>query len=419
LGLSQQIVDDPCDPGQGTGGFTGGVVEDFTDQPGCTRFEETDIYAKAVNVSDRRVVEDPAPMAPTYQQRVLRRVEVPYTRKVKVPVRTKKIVEGTIRQKVPTKRLVEVPVKQLVEEEYTEFEEREAIREKEIWVKKIVPEKYIERVPVKKVRQVEKMGTEMREIEEWVEMDVPTSRVVEVDGYRVDDVEDTKMVEVEEVQEMEAVWQPRGDACVTRTRELGRVPGSHLARSQGQVVHDPNAEGLEQLDQDSNPEGSLSGTQPVPVRSSSQRGLYAGGGGERPNSFYRASADYRPNSRDPNDVFSAETYTDPRFIRAAGDFHSTAGHNLPQQSRPGSLGLSVKNTHTRHTNGSGCQITKIDHGGAAARAGLLQNDIITAVNGQPTNTVHEFARAVGNVSGPVVVTANRDGRRNVVFTIAR
>jgi len=59
-----------------------------------------------------------------------------------------KLVPTTVEQKVPVRRLVECPGFQTVNESYVEYEDREAVREKEVWVKRIVPERYVERVSV-------------------------------------------------------------------------------------------------------------------------------------------------------------------------------------------------------------------------------------------------------------------------------
>jgi len=175
-----------------------GIPEGYADYTGtATRFEETDIYRKAVNISDYQPADNETQQPPApFQEKVLRRVEVPFTRTVKVPTKTTKLVPTTVVTQVPIKKLVQVPSFTVVDEEYTVFEEREAIREKEIWVKKIVPETYMEKVPVKKIRQVQRPTTEIREVEDLVSVEVPTNRAVEMDGYRVDEVEDTKLVEV-------------------------------------------------------------------------------------------------------------------------------------------------------------------------------------------------------------------------------
>lgn len=418
---------DPCPPGTQQPLAPTQQVEDYTGMP-PTRLEDTDIYQNALNVSQAQVIDDPSlrgDCVPTnFQQRVVRRVELPYTRKVKVPTVTQKIVPAMTTQRVATKKLIQVPSFKTVDEEYTVFEEREAVREKEIWVKQIVPEKYVQRVPVKKVRQVQRPTTEVREVEEWVDVQVPTSRVVDVEGFRVDDVEDTKVVEVEELQEFEYVPQPTGQAQLARTREVGRVPGQHIARTQGAEVFHPSHPDLAQLDVDSNPDSFLAqqsagssayGAQPTGSQSARSYGAAAPG-----DSYYRKNnSQFRPYGG-PSDTFANATYTDPKFIRPAGDFLRTglaAGRSSSGQDTR-SAGLTVKNTHTRHTDGTGVLVTKVERGGPAALAGIISNDIITSVQGQPTLTVDAFRDAL-QIPGPLTLSVNRDGRRNVSITMYR
>lgn len=93
-----------------------------------------DIYNKAVAVSSPRlggVSGDIDPQA-TIRKTVIRRVEVPFTRSVQVPSQMVKLVPTTIEQKVPVRKLVQVPGFQTVNESYIEYEDREAIREKEV-----------------------------------------------------------------------------------------------------------------------------------------------------------------------------------------------------------------------------------------------------------------------------------------------
>ena len=82
-------------------------------------------------------------------------------------------------------------------------------------------------------------------------------------------------------------------------------------------------------------------------------------------------------------------------------------------------GLSVDETHTRHTDGSGVAVTRIERGGAAARAGLQVSDIITAVQGRPTTCVAEFVALLQRAPGAVTLAVNRDGRRNLNLVFAK
>lgn len=79
-----------------------------------------------------------------------------------------------------------------------------------------VPEKYIERVPIQKVRQVQKPTSVIREVESWETVAVPTTRRVVVPGHRVEEVPDSRVVEVSSTtQPMQA-----GTVCSSTTRVL-------------------------------------------------------------------------------------------------------------------------------------------------------------------------------------------------------
>jgi len=396
----------PCPPENGGGGGDG--YEDFTGM-GPTTLEETDLYARAINVSDSRPSEDEPNRPPNYRQKVTRRVEVPYTRKVKVPTTTTKVVPTSVLVKVPVKKLVQVPSYKIVDEEYTVFEDREAVREKEIWVKQIVPETYTQKVPVKMTRQVKKPTQEIREVEEMVEVNVPSTQAVQVDGYRIDDVEDTKVVEVEEFQEFEYLPHPTGNSEMARTRELGRLPQSRIARNIGSDTFHREHPNVRALDLDSNP-GFENASMGGPGGGMGRQGS---GGMGRPG-----SSGMGRNPRAPN--FGNDNFSHTDFIRPAGkDLNMMATNTQMVKKTSGGLGLSVKNTHTRHSDGTGVLITRVEDGGAAALAGLLENDIVTAVNGTCTNTVEEFAAALGANPGSVKMTFNRDGRRNVFCFLDR
>jgi len=395
------INGNPCPPCPPEGQEETGGYEDYTGM-GPTRFEETDLFARSLNISDQRPAEDEPERPANFRQKVTRRVEVPFTRKVKVPTRTTKIVPTTVGVKVPVKKLVQVPSYKIVDEEYTVFEEREAVREKEIWVKQVVPEKYIQKVPVKMTRQVKKPHQEIREVEEMVDVQVPSTQAVEVDGYRIDDVEDTKVVEVEEFQEFEYKPHPTGVSELARTREIGRIPNSRINRNVGADTFHPEHPNVRAIDLDSNP--SFDNARPMSQNPQS-----------RPTSGRRQS---RPNPADPD--FSNDNFTNTDYIRPAGKNLAMMSSNTAAIKKASSgLGLMVKNTHTRHSDGTGVLVTKVDNGGAAALAGLIENDIITSVEGMPTSTVDEFAAALKQNPGPIVVYLNRDGRRNIPARIER
>lgn len=406
-----------------------GPVEDFTGT--AKRLEETDLYAKAVSVSEPKLSEDPcdeAPILPSFQQKILRRVEVPFTRQVKVDTTTTKLVPKVVERQVCVKKLVEVPCWEEVEEEYTEWCEEERCRDKEIWVKQIVQEKYFEKVPYKRTRIVKRPTTRMDEVEEMQTVAVETNEVVVVPSFRVDEVEDTKVVEVEEYEEIEYRPHKTGNIQLHRTRELGRIPGKHLARNTGVALreHQLTAD-LENIDNDSNPGDARGGRGPFV---GTQGGLVGVGGNTGGKSDYRKSgmvpggfnggsqgAGAAPLPGDAQASFANDNFTNPAFLRPAGDFQKRLTGPGLQESR--SIGLTVKNTHTRHTDGTGCLVTKVDESSPASRAGLKAGDLISSVANRPTSTVEQFREAVLQNPGPLVLSVNRDGRRNVSVTLYR
>lgn len=273
---------------------------------------------------------------------------------------------------VPVKKLVEVQGYQTVNESYIEYEDREAIREKEVWVKRIVPEKYIERVPVQRVRQVQKPTSVIKEVETWETVAVPTTRRVVVDGYRVDEVPDSKVVEVEEEQTFAMRPEPVGPNEIKSTRDLGRLanPYSNL----------PDA-----------PYGSQPSGTPL-----GNAGLY-------PNRSQQFG--------------SSQGFNNTRSPKAAAPSPFNQPTNPLEALR--SYGIGVDETHTRHTDGTGVVVTRIDRGGVAARAGLQVSDIITAVQGRPTTTVAEFVQLLQRAPGAVTLNVNRDGRRNIALVFVK
>lgn len=400
------INGNPCPPAEtGTQPYDG--YEDYTGM-GPTRFEDTDLHQRAVNISDSRPVEDEPDRPENFRRKMTRRVEVPYTRKVKVPTRTTKIVPSVVQVQVPVKKLVQVPSFKVVDEEYTVFEEREAVREKEIWVKQVVPEKYIQKVPVTMTRQVKKASTEIREVEEMVKVDVPSTQAVEVDGFRIDDVEDTKVVEVEEFHEFEYQPHATGYAELSRTREMGRLPNSRIGRNVGMDTFHPDHPDLRQLDLDSNP-GPSGHERPLDSYQQTQQMS-----GRRPG-----SSRGRPDPTQPD--FSKDNFTHSDFIRPAGKNLMMIGSDAAAVRKASSgLGLSVKNTHTRHSDGTGVLVSMVEAGGRAAESGLRENDIITMVNEQPTMTVEDFAAVLRAFpDGQLKMYYNRDGRRNIYAFLNR
>jgi len=422
-GTKTTFVPDPdCEPVEGE---DQGPVEDFTGT--ASVLEETDLYRNAVSVSDPRVSEDPCdapPEIPTFQQKVLRRVEVPFTRKVKVPTTTTRLVPTTQQKQVVVQKLQQVDCMEEVEEEYTEWCEEERTRDKEIWVKQIVQEKYFEKVPYKRVRKVLRPSTRMEQVEEVQTVTVESNEVETVNTFRVDEVQDTKVVEVEEFEEIEYRPHNTGKMALHRTREIGRIPGTHLSRNTGTVAPEPTAE-HEGIDNDSNPGSAAANAQSQmlaqgPVRGFGKSdyrksGMIAGGFGGGTGA--QGNGGNGPLAGEAQALYANDSFTNPKFVRSAGDFQKKLAG--PGHADSKSIGLTVKNTHTRHTDGTGVLVTRVEESSPAARALLKAGDLVTSVANRPTSTVEQFREAVLANAGPITITVNRDGRRNVSVTLIR
>ena len=228
-----------------------------------------------------------------------------------------------------------------------------------------------------------------------------------------------------------------------RTREIGRIPGQHLSRNTGVVAPEPTAE-HDEIDNDSNAgkcsssasyhdmltnavfffQGSaaaiaqtqmLGQSQPRGNGNSDYRksGMVAGGFGGGTQGFSGAG----PLAGEAQALYANDSFTNPKFVRSAGDFQKKMAG--PGHTDSKSIGLTVKNTHTRHTDGTGVLVTRVEESSPAARAMLKAGDLVTSVANRPTSTVEQFREAVLANSGPITISVNRDGRRNVSVTLYR
>lgn len=433
------------------------TYQDFTNS-GIQQFEQTDIYQKATRIGDRRVKEDNRPHVPDYQRTVVRNVEVPYNRTVRVPTVETKLVQENTTMKVPVKKLVEVPTYRIVDEEYTEWEEVERVRDKEIWVKKIVQEKYIEKVPVKKIRQVRVPHKELQEVEELQDVMVQTNKAVRVPGFRVDEVQDSKLVEVEELENMRFHPEPTGEHQITKTEEGPTIPGEHSTRKEGGEFYeygDPHVAHLETDNVRSNdyakdkayrsaqsfPNHGTVDLSNHPAHRNNQGNRYYGNN-TNPDNYPPARTASQPMKplQDPvttngsygwNSSYNAANgwvsdktvRQDARFQdRSAGNVaHIDKGqayHTYSQNqgtNRNKGLGLSCKTTATAHTNSYGVVITRVQNSSVAAFAGLREKDVITNCQGQEIRSVNDLGKAIKTANGgSLMVVYNRDGKSNQI-----
>jgi len=131
---------------------------------------------------------------------VTRKVEMPYIRRVKVQVVTKRVASSRGEVEVATKQMIETPDFEEVEEEYVEYTEKRGRRNKKTHEEKIVMEDYVTKVPVTRTRQVRKPCIRVDQVDDFEIVQVPGTKVIQVEGTRID------MVEVRNWKE-ETYWE--------------------------------------------------------------------------------------------------------------------------------------------------------------------------------------------------------------------
>ncbi|KAK3259452.1 hypothetical protein CYMTET_31549 [Cymbomonas tetramitiformis] len=322
---------------------------------------------------------DPVPH--TVVRRHTRQIEVPYEKEVKVPVRIPKVEQKKSYRQVKVKRLVEVPSTELVDELYTVVEEVPAIRKKTIWVEKVVPEKYMKQVEIQKTRRVRVPKTVLKEVEDWETVSVVDDAAAEVDGYRIDRVGGKKLVEVEEEQEYEAFYRPKGLPRPVNEHELGVLHGERISRRVGEDVFEKDQ--LPDVSPDSE-FGSRPGT-------AFSRPMTAG---SRLSTYDASRMVPRHRPRTPEFEQTQESW--------AGERHGFR------------LGVNMKKTDAK-----GVTIDQLFRGEPAERAGLQVGDTVSAVNGYKTATLRDFRNAVYMAPGgaDLEVFNSRDGRKRHVRVV--
>lgn len=287
----------------------------------------------------------------------------------------------------------------------------------------IVQKRVVKRVEVPFVRKVKVPAkTELLH-------HVPNPAIEIAEGYRVDEVEETKIVEVEELQTFELRPVPVGEPIVLETREVGRVPGSRLARSVGPTIYSKQHPEVRDIDEDSMPD--LDATRVAPVPAAYESSMYTRPIPSVTAQKFNLARDpmAKPTSAGASFALTGSIYgSNPvpdTTTKPAGDYRTTLPKALlnPAQAAVDpiiyNLGMVVKNTSTRQTDGSGVMVSRIDRNTPAARAGLQSYDIITHVNGQGITTVEELKRKIvkDEAAGKYVLLVCRDGKKAVPFNL--
>eukprot|EP00343_Euplotes_focardii_P009300 CAMPEP_0205824194 /NCGR_PEP_ID=MMETSP0206-20130828/19897_1 /ASSEMBLY_ACC=CAM_ASM_000279 /TAXON_ID=36767 /ORGANISM="Euplotes focardii, Strain TN1" /LENGTH=319 /DNA_ID=CAMNT_0053122093 /DNA_START=35 /DNA_END=994 /DNA_ORIENTATION=+ len=180
-----------------------------------------------------------------FKRKVVRRVEVPHRRKVKVPVVTKEVIECEIEQRVAVKKAVEVVDYEEVEEEYTEYVDQPATREKEVWKETTVEKLEWRERPVQKTRKVKRPITRIVEEDHYQVIRVPSTKVEKVDVWRIDEYTEWKMVELVDYEVYDLIAHNKvedgdvkeEDLGPVVTRDLGTIASDHTNRIKGTKIY--------------------------------------------------------------------------------------------------------------------------------------------------------------------------------------
>ena len=350
----------------GTSSFGGTAARPMSARTASTR----DLMATALSVSSPRLVDptDPHFTRPqTVVKRVTRQVEEPYWREVAVPIKTDQIVDVYVPRQVKTTGLTEV-------EALTERVDADG--------RKIA-------VPVRRYQPTEK----------WVTVQVPEQRLQKVDAVRVDQVRESRLVEVEEDHQYELQPVPTGRANVVNTRELPGTGRRIEGRTMGRTF-DPRDPALANVGTDvyrsngtpRSARGNGYSEQPASARfnepqpNSARSQASSNGGNEYGQGFYAQQS--------PPPAFQ------PRPFSASSP---------PPNSR---LGFKVRTSSTQSPGT--CTVIDVDPSGAAARCGLRQGDVVLSANGQRVATMQDFKNCVSNSRGPLLMQVKRGADRMVV-----
>lgn len=301
----------------------------------------------------------------TTQELKLRTVKVPFTRKVKVPVKTQRIVPVRVQRRVPTKRVVEVDGFKEVEETYTEVQERPAIRKKAIYIKKMVPERYVKRVEVPRTRRVRVPVKVKREVDDFDTVSVVEQRPVEVQGYRVDELQESKVMEV-----------PPGHPHYNLPSARQSANPSSTRRVRGNQVYHPEDERVVDLAVDYDQPAS---------RSTSRIG--------KVGSAIVQKQKPRPKKSSRKPALSSR--------RRA-------------MAPPAKIGLRLAEGHEQ-----GCVVSRVNRGGSSDQAGLQVQDVVMYVNNRPTRNKAEFKEIISSNNGPLYLTVKRRGAGKLKLTVMR
>lgn len=249
-------------------------------------------------------------------------------------------------------------------------------------MKKIVPERYSQAITVKKTRQVSVPTTVLKQVDDWEIVQVTENKAIDVPGFRIDEVQDSKLVEVEELQNYQLQPTSTGQAQVLSYRDIGPVNGFHHSRRLGTEVFHPQDPRHAMVEEDQQP---FSGTNRGPASAKQQQQPHTG----RSNTF-RSSG---------------------QAISGSNTARSELGTTSDLDR---SIGFKV-----RDGDANGVVVYRVSPGEAAERAGVRTGDVVIYCNNRPSRNLAEFRQVLNASSGPVLLQVRRRGAQKLMLTLHR
>lgn len=335
------------------------------------------LYGQAIRVSSPRMLESEQGLP----RRVVRQVELPVARQVKVPISTHTMVPVQVERQVKTTRMVEEPYTALEPEQYYDFVYKPAVRQKEVWVKRTVPVRTMEAIAIPKVRHVPRQTTRLRAVDDWAVQTHTEMRPMSVAGYRVDDVVDSKLVEVDEEHASANPYGPASNARVVGARDIGLINGVHHSRRLGSEAFHPDDPRHAQIAEDHAPHSDG----------------FAAGSAASSQQLSRSMLPYGRSLLSTSQTFG-------RTGVPGGDERT--------------LGLRLRDGCD--ANGVlGALVVSVARDSPAERAGIRKHDVLSAANNKPTRGAADLRAILTSSYGPVLIQARRRGNQKLQVNVQR
>jgi len=248
---------------------------------------------------------------------------------------------------------------------------------------RLVPEQYLQPIAVQRTRQVAVPGVRRRAVDAVALVDATEQRSMPVAGYRVDQVHESRLLEVQEHHPDRNPYGSSSDPArrVLAARDLGRLAGVQHARIKGQEVFHPDDSRIAHLEQ----EDEQVQQQYVQPHSQQQHfGRSFNGNGSSSNGFHGTTGGNN-TGRNFTRSFHAQSAT------SADPFGRSQPMPVPASAlNEANLGASFAVVQpSLGSSGSALaapvlRVQAVTPGSKAALAGLLRHDVVLAIHNRPT-----------------------------------